>query len=95
MDLISMGLILIALVVIIGLLILLYRLQYKKVGPNEILIISGGRRHMIEMADGSMKEVGFRFRIGGGTFVNPLTERAEKLTIEVIPVRLKSPEVIA
>jgi flotillin len=83
----------IAAVLIIA-VVLLYRFQYRKVGPNEILIISGGRKNFIELPDGSLKEIGFRFRIGGGTFVNPLTERAEKLVIEVIPIHLKSPEVI-
>lgn len=77
--------------VVIFLFILLVRLQYMRVGPNEILIISGGRKNYITLSDGSQKEIGFRFKIGGGAFVNPLTQRAEKLVIEVIPVQLKSP----
>jgi flotillin len=72
----------IALVVLI-LLIVLIRLQYIRVGPNEILIISGGRKNSITLPDGSTKDIGFRFKIGGGAFV--------KLVIEVIPVQVKSP----
>jgi flotillin len=77
--------------VVLVLLIILVRLQYKRVGPNEILIISGGRKNRITLADGSTKDIGFRFKIGGGAFVNPLTQRAEKMVIEVIPVQFKSP----
>lgn len=76
------------------LIIVLIRQQYRKVGPNEILIISGGKKNFVTLPDGTEKEIGFRFRIGGGTFVNPLTERSEKLAIEVIPIHLKSPELI-
>ena len=80
----------IALLVLV-LLVVLLRLQYMRVGPNEILIVSGGRKNRITLPDGSTKEIGFRYKIGGGAFVNPLTKRAEKMTIEVIPVQFKSP----
>ena len=77
--------------VVLALLIVLLRLQYMRVGPNEILIVSGGRKNIITLPDGSTKEIGFRYKIGGGAFVNPLTKRAEKMLIEVIPVQFKSP----
>ncbi len=86
--------ILLGIVLIITATIVLYRIQYRKVGPNEILIISGGKRNFVTLPDQTQKEIGFRFRIGGGTFVNPLTEHTEKLKIEVIPIHLKSPEII-
>lgn len=81
------------LLLIIGLLIL-YSKQYRKVGPNEILIISGGKKNTIILPDGVKKEIGFRYRIGGGTFVNPLTERVEKMPIEVIPIQGKISDVL-
>ncbi len=93
MEIIS-GSIILGIVVIIAVAIIFYRLQYRKVGPNEILIISGGKRNYVTLPDGTQKEIGFRYRIGGGTFVNPLTEHAEKIRIEVIPIHLKSPDII-
>src|SRR5512136_1143487 len=77
--------------VVLVLFVVLLRLQYMRVGPNEILIVSGGRKNRITLPDGSTKEIGFRYKIGGGAFVNPLTKRAEKMVIEVIPVQFKSP----
>ncbi|MBD3223860.1 MAG: flotillin, partial [Caldithrix sp.] len=66
--------------------------QYRKVGPNEILIISGGKKNVIKLKDGTEKAIGFRFRIGGGTFVNPFTESVERFPIEVIPIHSKISE---
>ncbi len=66
--------------------------QYRKVGPNEILIISGGKKGRVTLPDGTIKEIGFRYRIGGGTFVNPLFESVERLPIEVIPIHGKISE---
>jgi len=94
MDVISISIIAGIIIIIVVLLVYLIKKQYKKVGPNEILIISGGKKNLITLPDGSEKEIGFRFRIGGGTFVNPLTESAEKLKIEVVPVHMKSPELM-
>ncbi len=81
-----------AVVLLLALMIWLIAKQYRKVGPNEILIISGGRKGKITMPDGTQKEIGFRFRIGGGTFVNPFFETVERLPIEVIPIHGKVAE---
>lgn len=81
------------LLIIAAFFFLIYK-QYRKVGPNEILIISGGKKNQINLPDGSKKEIGFRYRIGGGTFVNPLTERVEKLPIEVISIQGKITDVL-
>ncbi|MGD9898141.1 MAG: SPFH domain-containing protein, partial [Calditrichaceae bacterium] len=69
--------------------------QYQKVGPNEILIISGGRKNFVTSPDGIQHEIGFKYRIGGGALVNPFTQRVERLPIEVIPVGAKIPEVLS
>ena len=39
--------------------------RYKKVGPNEVMIISG-RKHEMRNPDGSVEQTGFRIRKGGG-----------------------------
>ncbi len=94
MDLISISIVVAVVVVLVVLIALFIRKQYHKVGPNEILIISGGRKNLVTLPDGSKKEIGFRYRIGGGTFVNPFTESVEKLPIEVIPVHSKIGDVL-
>ncbi len=83
-----------AVVLLALLLIWFFAKQYRKVGPNEILIISGGKKGKIALPDGTEKEIGFRFRIGGGTFVNPFFETVERLPIEVIPIHGKISEVM-
>ena len=76
----------IAVVVVVAALIVVYYRNYRKVGPNEVLIISGGKKRTVTMPDGSTREVGYRIRIGGGTFVNPFTEQAQILPLEIIPM---------
>ncbi|MFQ6082253.1 MAG: flotillin family protein [Candidatus Aminicenantia bacterium] len=68
--------------------------QYRKVGPNEVLIISGGRKHTIVLPDGTKRKIGYRYRIGGGTLILPFLEKAEILPIEVITLNIKTPEVL-
>ena len=59
----------IALVVVFLAFGLVFSNRYRKVGPNEVLVISGGRK----------KKDGQAFRIvrGGGTFVWPAIERID------------------
>jgi flotillin len=83
-----------AIVVVLALVILGLAKQYKKVGPNEVLIISGGRKRTVEEPDGTKRQIGYRMHIGGGTFVMPLIERAEVLPLEVLTVTIKTPEVL-
>ncbi len=78
----------------IGVLILALWKQYRKVGPNEVLIISGGGKRTVTDPDGTKKRIGYRMHIGGGTFVVPFVETAEVLSLEVITVDVKTPEVM-
>lgn len=57
--------------------------RYRKVGPNEALIISGR---------GSAGR-GFRMVRGGGTFVWPLVEKADVLSLEVMTIDVRTPDV--
>ncbi|UCE20449.1 MAG: flotillin [Gemmatimonadota bacterium] len=83
-----------AIIVVLILIILAFAKQYKKVGPNEVLIISGGRKRTIVEPDGTKLKIGYRMHIGGGTFVMPLIERAQILPLEVLTVTIKTPEVL-
>ena len=67
----------IVLILLINIAIWLSR--YTKVGPDQVLIVSGQKRRL---PDGSV--IGFRIVKGGGTFVFPVIERADVLSLEVI-----------
>lgn len=62
----------------------LFLSRYRKVGPNEALIISGGRGE---------RGRGFRIVRGGGTFVVPFLEDFQKLPLEVMTIHVHTPEV--
>jgi len=80
--------------VLIALIIVLLAVQYRKVGPNEVLIISGGRKRTVTLLDGTRKKVGYRIRPGGGTLLFPFVERVDILPMDVITLFVKTPEVL-
>jgi flotillin len=77
---------------VLFLFLMLYASRYIKVGPNQVLIVSG-RRRTIREQDGSVKTVGFRVVKGGGAFVWPVFEKAEILSLEIMTLDVKLPEV--
>jgi flotillin len=83
-----------AVVVFFALIIIIMAIQYRKVGPNEALIIAGGRKRTVTLADGSRKQLGYRYRLGGGTFVWPGLEKVYVLPMEVISLAIRTPEVL-
>jgi flotillin len=66
--------------------------RYKKVGPNQVMIISG-RKYKIKTPDGRIDEVGFRIRRGGGAFILPLVEKIDLLSLEIMTLDITTPEV--
>jgi flotillin len=84
--------IVIAFVVVFFLALLVWASRYTKVGPNEVLIVSG-RRHTVVGGDGRTSKVGFRITRGGGTFVMPVVERVDILSLELMTIDVKTPEV--
>jgi len=66
--------------------------RYKKVGPNQVMVISG-RKYKIKTQDGRVEEVGFRIRRGGGAFILPLVEKIDLLSLEIITLDITTPEV--
>ena len=66
--------------------------RYKKVGPNQVMVISG-RKYKIKTADNRVEEVGFRIRRGGGAFIMPLVEKVDLLSLEIITLDITTPEV--
>ena len=66
--------------------------RYTKVGPNQVLIISG-RKHKQVDPDGTAREVGFRVVKGGGVFVYPVLEKVDILSLELLTIDVQTPEV--
>ena len=67
--------------------------NYRKVGPNQVLVISGRSSTVVE-PDGRRRRVGYRLQVGGGTFVMPLVESVQVLPLDVISVSIRCPEVL-
>src|SRR5213593_4186996 len=66
--------------------------RYTKVGPNQVLIVSG-RQHRVIGADGKVAVRGFRIVKGGGTFVIPVVEKVDILSLELLTIDVNTPEV--
>jgi flotillin len=77
--------------VLAGLLIIAFIVwahQYTKVGPNEVLIISGRRSR--GGPDG--RDVGYRIVRGGGTYVRPFREKVNRLSLELMQFDVRTAE---
>ncbi len=83
-----------AVVILVAIVIIILK-NYRKVGPNEVLIISGGKKRTVTLPDGTAKQVGYRMRIGGGTFVKPFIEQAQILPLEIIPMNIQVEDAIS
>ncbi|MEO8215934.1 MAG: SPFH domain-containing protein [Acidobacteriota bacterium] len=81
-----------AIVFVFMISIFTYARRYQKVGPNEVMIISG-RNTKIKAPDGTTEHVGYRIRAGGGAFIFPLLERVDVMSLEVMTLDIKTPEV--
>ena len=66
--------------------------RWVKVGPNNVLIVSG-LKHKVRGADGQPMELGYRLLRGGGTFVWPVVEKAELMSLELMTLEVRTPEV--
>jgi flotillin len=66
--------------------------RYTKVGPNQVLVISGRKHRMID-PDGTAREIGFRVVKGGGVFVWPVYEKVDLLSLELLTIDVQTPEV--
>lgn len=75
------------------LLVVAWLLNYRKVGPNQVLVISG-RSSTVRDADGRTRKVGYRLQVGGGTLVLPFIETVETFPLEVFSLSIRCPEVL-
>lgn len=65
-----------------------YSSRYKKVGPNEVLIISGRTSMVTDTATGQRVRRSFRVVRGGGTFIWPIVERVDDLSLELMTIEV-------
>jgi len=65
--------------------------RYTKVGPNEVLIISGRKRTVSD--ERGRRTVGYRVLRGGGTVVWPVLEQVRSISLELMNLEVKTPEV--
>lgn len=79
-------------VAIVLLLFWVISLRIRKAGPNEVLVISGLPR-IIRREDGTRFKVGFRMLKGGMTFVWPVIEKVDHLSLELMTLDVRTPEV--
>ncbi len=90
METILVPLAVIAVVFILLAILFAYSSRVKKVGPNEVLVISGrgeGRR------DAGQMESKYRIVTGGRTFVWPVLERVDNLSLELMTIDVTTPDV--
>src|SRR5512137_343652 len=66
--------------------------RYTKVGPNQVLVISGRKRKIVD-PDGTLRHVGFRIVKGGGVLVWPVLEKVDLLSLELLTIDVQTPEV--
>ena len=80
----------ILLVIFIGTAVILSR--YTKVGPNQVLVVSG-LTHNYTDPDGTVRKRGFRIIKGGGAFIYPVVEKVDILSLELLTIDVQTPEV--
>ena len=77
---------------VIFLVTMVWASRYTKVGPNEVLVVSG-RKHRYIDGEGQAFERGFRIVKGGGTFILPVIEMSNVLSLELLTIDVQTPEV--
>src|SRR5256885_9028738 len=82
----------VGIIVVVVIFMAIWASRYTKVGPNEVLVVSG-RKHRYSDPDGTVQMRGFRVVKGGGTFVIPVIEKVDRLSLELLPIDVQTPEV--
>jgi flotillin len=67
--------------------------RYKKVGPNQVLVISGLGQTFVDPATGKRERQSFRIVRGGGTIIWPVVERVDDLSLEIMTIEVITPKV--
>ncbi len=69
-------------------LAIVYASRYKKVGPNEVLIISGRTTTVTDPTSGQKVRRSFRIVRGGSAFIFPVLERVDNISLELMTIEV-------
>jgi flotillin len=67
--------------------------RVKKVGPNQVLVISGRRRSFVNPVTGDTETVSYRIVKGGYAFIWPIFERVDDLSLELLTIEVSTADV--
>ncbi|MFQ3549606.1 MAG: SPFH domain-containing protein [Armatimonadota bacterium] len=67
--------------------------RYKKVGPNQVLVVYGKKHSYKDSISGAKGSRGFRIVKGGGTVVLPVIETYATLSLELMTLDITTPSV--
>ncbi|MDP3047400.1 MAG: SPFH domain-containing protein [Chloroflexota bacterium] len=77
---------LVTLIFVLLVLAFIYASRYKKVGPNQVLVISGRGQAYKDPSTGQITRRSYRLVHGGGTFVWPVLERVDEMSLEIMTI---------
>jgi flotillin len=78
---------------VVGVFLGFYSSRYKKVGPNQVLVISGRRHAALDLVTGEKTTRNYRIVKGGGAFIWPVLERVDDLSLEIMTIDVITPKV--
>ncbi|XUX00009.1 MAG: SPFH domain-containing protein [Dehalogenimonas sp.] len=81
-----------AIVIAILLIMALVASRYQKVSPNEVLVIAG-RKRVTQDSAGNTVVMGHRIVKGGGTFVYPVLEKVNRLSLNAMAIDVTTADV--
>ncbi|MCX8052641.1 MAG: SPFH domain-containing protein [Armatimonadetes bacterium] len=94
MDKVQLGVLLGVIVISLFILILMWMAsRYRKVGPNQALVIYGKRHGFRDAVSGERGVRGFRIVKGGGAIVLPVIETYQVLSLELMTLDITTPAV--
>jgi flotillin len=93
MEIFLVVVVIMGLIFVLGVFLALYSSRYKKVGPNEVLVISGRRHAVVDPATAQKTMRNYRIVKGGGAFIWPVLERVDDLSLEIMTIDVVTPKV--
>ncbi len=82
----------VGILVVVFVFVAVWANRYTKCGPNQVIVVSGRQKKYVH-ADGTVETLGFRVVKGGGTFVWPIIEKVDILSLELLTIDVQTPEV--
>jgi flotillin len=83
----------VGLIFVLAVLLAIYSSRYKKVGPNEVLVISGRKHAAVDPVTAEQMTRNYRIVKGGGAFIWPVLERVDDLSLEIMTIDVVTPKV--